>query len=129
MSSQNGPYTINVHLSPAGAHLASSSDRLYAPFDPHICAPILPHSIVHPKDAPPRANRIIPSPLRLHVSMADRFLHWMTPYGLDKLHSLSSLLPPHIITQQCVVLVHAVKPKTLSNYGAGLVFFTQFCDS
>src|SRR5882724_10023799 len=129
MSSQYGPYTGNVRLAPVGIHVASPSNQLYAPFDPHICTPILPHTIIHPNDVPPKANRVIPSPLQPHISMADRFLHWMMPYGLNKLHSLSSLLPPHIIAHEHVMLVWAVKPKTLSNYGVCLVHFTQFCDS
>src|SRR5882724_9219660 len=129
MSSQNRPYTSNMHLSPVGALVSSSPHRLYVPFDPHICTPILPQTIVYPKDGTPKANRVIASPLQLHISVADRFLHWMTPYGLDKLHSLSSLLPPHIIARKCVILVRAAKPQTLSNYGAGLVRFTQFCDT
>ena len=129
MSSQNGPYTSNVHLSPAGTLVSSSTHQLYAPFDPHICTPILPQTIVYPKDGTPKANRVIASPLQLHISVADRFLHWMTPYGLDKLHSLSSLLPPHIIAKKPVILMHSVKPKTLSNYGAGLIHFTQFCNT
>src|SRR5882724_95151 len=64
----------------------------------------------------------------LQYSTAEQFLHWMTPYGLNKLHSLSPL-PPHNIAREHVILVHAVKPKTLSNYGVGLVRFTQFCDT
>ena len=35
----------------------------------------------------------------------------------------------HFIACQRVVLVRAVKVKTLSNYGAGLLRFTQFCDT
>jgi len=37
-------------------------------------------------------------------------------------------LPPKLITREREILVKVVKPKTLSNYGAGLMRFTQFCD-
>jgi len=53
----------------------------------------------------------------------------MTPFGLTKLGELNTHLPPLIITHQRVVLVRAVKVKTLSNYGTGLLRFTQFCDA
>ena len=41
---------------------------------------------------------------------------------------MNRLLPPELITRERVVLVKVVKPKTLSNYGAGLMRFMQFCD-
>ena len=53
----------------------------------------------------------------------------MTPFGLTKLAELNTHFPPLIITHQRVVLVRAVKVKTLTNYGAGLLHFTQFCDT
>jgi len=62
-----------------------------------------------------------------HVSAADQFFHWITPYGLDNLHCISQFLP-HIIAREHVVLIWAVSPKTLGNYDAGLLRFTQFCD-
>jgi len=52
----------------------------------------------------------------------------MTPWGLARLHQLSQFLPRDIVAWESVVLFQAVKPNTLSNYGAGLLRFTQFCD-
>jgi len=63
-----------------------------------------------------------------HVSAADQFFHWITPYGLDNLHCISQFLPPQITAREHVVLIWAVSPKTLGNYDAGLLRFTQFCD-
>jgi len=62
------------------------------------------------------------------VSAADRCLHWLTPYGLNHLNALAAHVPHALIARQRVVLVKAIKPKTLSNYGAGLLRFIQFCD-
>ena len=39
------------------------------------------------------------------------------------------LLPPHIITRKRLLVTHAIAPKTLSNYGAGLIRFHRFCDN
>jgi len=53
----------------------------------------------------------------------------MTPFGLEWLSILSHHLPHELLASEQVVLVKAVKPKTLSNYGAGLMRFMQFCDN
>jgi len=53
----------------------------------------------------------------------------MTPYGLEYLNKLSTHLPPKVVVRERLVLVKAIKPKTLSNYGVGLMRFTQFCDA
>jgi len=47
-------------------------------------------------------------------------------FSLTILNKLVHHLPSHIIARECIVLVKAIKP--LSNYGAGLLWFTQFCD-
>jgi len=44
------------------------------------------------------------------------------------MHLVSALMPPVLIAREHVILVRVVKPKMLSNYGAGLRF-TQFCDT
>ena len=38
------------------------------------------------------------------------------------------LLPPHIITCKRLLVTCAIAPKMLSNYGASLIRFHQFCD-
>jgi len=52
----------------------------------------------------------------------------MMPFGLAKLEELAHHLPHHIIAREQVVLVRAIKPKTLRNYGTGLLRFTIFRD-
>jgi len=62
------------------------------------------------------------------MSATDCCLHWLTPFGLSQMHLVSALMPPVLIAREHVILVRVVKPKMLSNYGAGLRF-TQFCDT
>jgi len=45
------------------------------------------------------------------------------------MHHLSLHLPNSLIARERVVLARAIKPKTLSNYGAGILRFTQYCDA
>ena len=94
----------------------------------HICAPILPSLNTLPRNVKSQQNKLANSFLLPHISAPDCFLNWMAPYGLTKLHDLSQFLPPHPVAQEQVILVWAVRPKTLSNYGVGLLRFTQFCD-
>src|SRR5882724_7386232 len=51
------------------------------------------------------------TPLHPHISAANHCLHWMTPYGLKHLNSLSGHLPAKLIARERVMLVKAVKPK------------------
>jgi len=53
----------------------------------------------------------------------------MTPFGLHHLDMLAVHMPNALIARERVVLVRVVKPKTLSNYGTGLLRFTQFCEA
>ena len=94
-----------------------------------IWAQILPSAKIIPRRPISHKNLITPSPFCRHVLSADHFLHWMTPYGLTKLHELSHFLPPHIVACEHIIMVRAIKPKMLSNYGTGLLRFTQFCDN
>src|SRR5882724_5460868 len=53
------------------------------------------------------------TPLHPHISAVDCYLHWLTLYGLKYLNSLSGHLPAKLIARERVMLVKAVKPKTL----------------
>src|SRR5882672_9309338 len=123
-----GLNTSHVDLSPAGAHLQSSYTPSTTINLAHICTQLHPSRRVVPKKFIQHSSRIAQGPLQPHVSSPDRFLHWMTPCGLARLHQLSQFLPRHIVAREHVFLVQAVKPNTLRNYGAGLLRFTQFCD-
>ena len=95
----------------------------------HLASPIPPRKIILPHGSSPLSTLLKPNDLRPHVSAADHCLHWMTPFGLSHMHCLSLHLPRSLIAREQVVLARAVTPKTLSNYGAGLLHFTQYCDA
>jgi len=120
------PHICTPSSAPTGTnvHICTSLTQT-----PHICAPIAhaEHLLAKPKPIAP--NQTLPSTLCPHVSAPQHFLHWMTPFGLAKLSELNTHLSPLVIAQQRVVLVRAIKLKTLGNYSAGLLRFTQFCDN
>lgn len=77
----------------------------------------------------PRPNAVItPSAHRPRVLASDRVLLWTTPHGIDFQHELESLLPESVILKMFFVALHSLDVDTQSNYGAGLLRFTQFCD-
>src|SRR5882672_141887 len=105
-----------MHMSPNTS--ASCSDMFV-----QLAFPIPSRKIVQPHASSSRPTLLKPNLLHPHVSAADFCLHWMTPFGLSHMHHISHHLPNTLITQERVVLARAVKPKTLSNYSAGLLRF------
>ena len=77
---------------------------------------------------PNRLNAITQSPLRPNVAAPDHFVHWLTPFGINSMNRAAENFPPETITCKRFVLTQCVKPETLSNYSAGLLHFTCFCD-
>src|SRR6266481_1535814 len=89
---------------------------------------IIPHQTTKAHTTRCGPNQIHPSVLRPNVSATDRFLLWLTPFGISQMEQCSYFLPADIITCKRLLISCAVTPKSLSNYGAGLVRFTHFCD-
>jgi len=87
--------------------------------DTRIRRPRLPSKLHH---------RIIPNPLRPHVLASERLTKWLTPYSIAKLDEASRLFPTHAIIRCHLTMANCVLPSTLSNYSAGLIRFTKFCD-
>jgi hypothetical protein len=73
-------------------------------------------------------NPINHSILRPLVPAPDRFLYWFTPFALDRLNDLEKSFPHDVIVKNRIVMAQCVAPETLSNYAAGLIRFTKFCD-
>jgi len=73
-------------------------------------------------------NRISINPLHPHVLASDCFTSWLTPYGIARMNSETSLFPPELIIHKCLVMDHCVLPNTLNNYPTSLSHFTRFCD-
>ena len=71
---------------------------------------------------------IIPNTFRPQVPARDRLTCWLTPFGIDHLNSLATLVPSDVILQARFLLSKSVTPNTLNTYAAGLLRFTQFCD-
>jgi hypothetical protein len=96
---------------------------------------------------PPRpSSSITPSQHRPHVLASDRLLLWSTPSGMDWQASLEQKYPNSSLfrlfqVRLCVfsltillislsqVMIRSLDTDTRSNYGTGLLRFTQFCDS
>ena len=70
-----------------------------------------------------------PSHLRPPVSAADRLMAWTTPYAQQQRSTLEASLPPALLNKAYLTTHSALAPSTRSVYGAGLLRFTQFCDS
>src|SRR5882724_5028367 len=97
---------------------------------PPLQLPLIPpvplkhaHHHAKPKDS------IKLSPLHPIVPVAERFIHWLTPFGLYYMDHLSKPFPPSIIAHNCIILSHFVTQKLLSNYTGGLLHFTWFCNN
>ena len=70
-----------------------------------------------------------PSPLRPDISTPDCLVHWLTPFSISYMNDRSACFPPEVIVCEHFVISHAVSNNTLSNYTAGLLHFTNFCDN
>ena len=106
------------------------------PYDLHYLAPMSHHKLTAIPIPQTKSGRHIsdtrsviqPSTLCPHVATPQRFTHWLTPYGINFMNHLLLTFPLDIIIHNRLVLTQSVSPQTLSNYAAGLVKFTQFCD-
>jgi hypothetical protein len=78
---------------------------------------------------PKEGCHIIPSVFRPHVFASDRLGLWKTPHGQLYTDSIEQYLPKSVCTLLFNVSLSSLEEKTRSNYGAGLLRFTQFCDA
>ncbi|KAI0751137.1 hypothetical protein C8Q80DRAFT_1217985 [Daedaleopsis nitida] len=80
-----------------------------------------PRTLRQQKPRKPReGNEIRASSLRPHVFAKDCIIRWQTPAGGNFKSRMAQALPP----AACATIFEL----TASNYGAGLLRFTQFCD-
>ncbi|KAJ7601187.1 DNA breaking-rejoining enzyme [Mycena floridula] len=96
---------------------STSSSSLSRPVSSSKRPRLLSGSVIHPH------------PYRPHVLAQDRLVHWKTSYGLTSDNILQNLFPDQTISRWKEVMMSSVVPDTQKNYGAGLLRFTQFCDS
>ncbi|OJA08823.1 hypothetical protein AZE42_13079, partial [Rhizopogon vesiculosus] len=78
---------------------------------------------------PCTGSSITPSTLRPPVLASDRLLLWSTPGGQEWQTELEKKYPDSSLFKLFHVMIHSLDLDTRSNYGAGLLCFTQFCDS
>ncbi|KAF8240142.1 hypothetical protein L208DRAFT_1234893 [Tricholoma matsutake] len=72
---------------------------------------------------------IVPSSCRPNVLASERVLRWTTPHSDVFQSSLNSQLSSSAILKLFQVMLFSLDKNTRSNYGAGLLCFTQYCDS
>ena len=92
-----------------------------------FCPIVLPAKRA-PRPFPNRLNAITQSPLCPYVAAPDRFVHWLTPFGINSMDCAAENFPPDTIARKRFILMQCVKLETLSNYSAGLLRFMRFCD-
>jgi hypothetical protein len=86
--------------------------------DGHVCISCKPR-----KD-----TLIIPSSCCPHVLTSECVLLWTMPHGFNFQHELEQLFPESDILKMFFITIQSLDENTRSNYGMGLLQFTQYCD-
>jgi hypothetical protein len=73
--------------------------------------------------------RIASSSHRPNVLASERVLRWTTPHSEKFQTALEAELPSSSILKLFQVMLFSLDENTRSNYGAGLLRFTQYCDA
>ena len=115
-----------AHNLRASARMAHSSGVVHRAIPP---LPQLESRQKCPRFASNSQHLINPNLLHPHVSAANRFTSWLSPYGIASMNVELSRFPPEIIIHRRLVMARCVLPNTLKNYAAGLSCFTKFCDN
>ncbi|KAJ3981028.1 hypothetical protein F5890DRAFT_1418456 [Lentinula detonsa] len=89
------------------------------------------HQFPPPLPAPRRpkpGNEIVNNPFRPNVHSVDRLHAWTTPYSQEKRLKDSKHLHPAIYHSAELLWSKGIVDVSKSNYAAGLLRFSQFCD-
>ena len=78
---------------------------------------------------PKSNNKYIPSSFRPYVPASECLRYWTSPHAISHHNDITSRLPIPTTSNLFQVMLLSLEEKTRSNYGAGLLRFTQFCDS
>ncbi|KAF8226456.1 hypothetical protein L208DRAFT_1301847 [Tricholoma matsutake] len=73
--------------------------------------------------------RIAPSSHQPNILASERILRWTTPHSEKFQTSLEAELPSSSILKLFQVMLFSLDKNTHSNYGTGLLCFTQYCDT
>ncbi|KAF8418381.1 DNA breaking-rejoining enzyme [Boletus edulis BED1] len=118
-----------VNIVTAAAQFWTDVTPQQNPTRPAVIASLHTTTTTRPLRAPRSSSQILPSPLRPHVAAADRLLMWTTPAGHSWQRDLEDKLPNPTIFKLFQVMIYSLDKDTRSNYGSGLLRFTQFCDN
>ena len=77
---------------------------------------------------PHKGNSYAPSLFRSHVPASERLHHWLSPHALSHHNQVTSQIPFLAASILMHGMLSSLKQKTRSNYSAGLLRFTQYCD-
>jgi hypothetical protein len=78
---------------------------------------------------PKKNNLYLSSLLRPHVPASERLHCWTSPHAIAHHRHMISQIPISAASTLSNVMLSSLEEKTRSNYGAGLLRFTQFCDA
>lgn len=124
---------------PLSDHLSSFLEGVDIPVQATTFYINPPLNACHAASLPPHGHICLPSMCKdghivpsLHcpnVLARKQVLHWTTPHSDIFQSSLDSQLPPSAILKLFKVILFSLDESTCSNYGTGLLHFTQYCDS
>jgi len=77
---------------------------------------------------PHSGNSYTASSFRPRVLASERLRRWVTPHAVAHFNQVISHISLPATSVLMEVMLSSLEPKTRSNYGAGLLRFTQFCD-
>jgi hypothetical protein len=75
-----------------------------------------------------KGSAIEPSPYRPHVAAPDRLRTWVIPYSLSRSRDMLSEIPRVSLIKVNRAIIASLTEKTRGCYGAGLLFFHQYCN-
>ncbi|KAF8076565.1 DNA breaking-rejoining enzyme, partial [Lyophyllum atratum] len=126
------PDTPALRHALTGVDVALEAEQFYARMATSSSADFAPHPPIGRIRRPrkPRPENVIESsPLRPHVLASERLRAWSTPVTLPFRECLVQALPSCDARALLEVMLFSLDEETRSNYGAGLLRFTQYCDS
>ncbi|KAI0038159.1 hypothetical protein FA95DRAFT_1286011 [Auriscalpium vulgare] len=128
-SSMPRDFALELAFAGANVSVGRRSGAAVVADGPALASLRLSNGRIRKPRRPAAGNEYTPSPFRKSCLASDRLLKWTTPYGLVWAAEQRRLLSPRVFAHRQLVMVSSVVESTRGTYGAGLLRFTQFCDS
>lgn len=90
--------------------------------------PTAPEASTAPRK-PHKGRELTESSLRPRVRAAERLSTWETPFSLEKKSAELAKFPREVIDSGNTVMLAGLAPSTMTTYAAGLLRWSQYCDS